>query len=151
MRSLILLSLALLLPVLAIADPQPWMKKENPNELYLMFLYEHECSIARESLEQPLTDVLARSRIRRLQSVGIEIFILVSFACSEYEDNVIYSFDIDFASVPSSYSSVVRYGSSSIGSFGVQPRDSAIRNLKERFEELIADYLRANFDLGDDE
>lgn len=151
MRSLILLSLALLLPVLAIADPQPWMKKENPNELSFYFQYDVECAIDGENISDAVKDVLVRSRIKPLSNVLPDLFLMVVFSCSEYQGNYLYSYDIEFAQYSPSIGSFIRYGRLSKGGFGVETESGIVTRMKEEVEATVADYLRANFDLGDDE
>ena len=152
MKKLILL--VLMLPMVALSDPQPWMKKENPNELGSVHRVSPLCGISENEIRELINGVLVRSRIKPGYDVsGLHLF--VDLQCGEKDIGTSYAWavDVEFASrlVGRDSSIDFRYGYFGNSTFGVGDKQDVIAIAKRNIERTITDYLKANFDLGEDE
>ena len=145
------LALGILLCSAAIAEPQPWMKKENPDTLHFNAFAEPDCPFSNAELTDLVNGVLVRSRLRPGDYFDSEeVFgFSVVVGCLEKEPGsqfFIYNIDISF----------IRYllgrNFTEIwpiyGGFGQGIPDSIKGQVKASVESLITDYLQANFDLA---
>ena len=84
--------IAVILVLLAgnvLADPQPWMVNENPNELGVHLVGDSGCPRTHEDEYQNLiADVLVRSRIKRASNYlrSDEVDLAVDIQCIDYVD-----------------------------------------------------------------
>jgi len=160
MKKLILF--VLMLPMVALADPQPWMKKENPNELGVDTWSTDSCPITNSELQELVEGVLVRSRIKPVSFVG-ELgrgnpYLDVLLDCGADNTSLQRSpvdVRIDFIQsvfIEGKGNIRVRLGQIPAGSrFGVGNIEDIKQAIKDELEEVVADYLQANFDLGGDE
>ena len=156
MKKLILL--VLMLPIVAIADSQSWLKKDNPNELYALIAIEGEgkCSISYKELHATVNGVLVRSRIKPLLAwTSNEVSLLVHLNCfSGTGKTQIYVAKIQlsrFSVHESGVNLVTTSLEDSFGFFGNDTKDGILSSVREGVEGAITVYLKANFDLGEDE
>lgn len=155
-----LIVLLLLLPALTFADPQPWMKKaKEPNELVLQFGSSGDCPFNSDQGRKIVSDVLTRSRIKSVKQELYESyyppFLQVLVHCTKLDTNF-YMFEIviDFVGMARAHDDVVykvRWGETFFGSSGQAKAQTVRDTLRANVEDVIADYLKANFDLGEDE
>jgi len=135
----------LLLSGVASADPEPWMKRENPNELAVSTGADDECGFSDRKLRETVDGVLIRSRIKPLglsESPGWFV-LMVNVDCAQE----VFRITIDFADEIDS--DLTRLGLIGYGSYGVYAGESdyLLRAVTRRVELAITDYLKANFDL----
>ncbi len=149
--------LVLMFPIVAVGDPEPWMKKENPNELGVFVFVTKRCPMTDSELRELLEGVLVRSRIKPVSWVAGDIYLDVDLDCtqSQSSNHVIFNFVIDFTGVAlleGKGNVPVRFGKfKSGGVFGSASLNEAKQAMKVQIESVITDYLQANFDLGEDE
>ena len=148
-----LTTLLLLLPVFALPADNLWLKKDKPNEL-LAYVVTVGCPIVQDSIEDDVRDVLIRSRIKPIDGWNSnETILFVSIDCLPDGPAHLFDSDIYFAKLAKNVDGdvIVSHTLWGYGIFG-QGRPGFIKNsVKESVEEAIADYIEANFDLGDDE
>ncbi len=99
MKKLILL--VLMLPLVALADSQPWMKKDNPDELLLIFRVNEACPFSQGEGRKIVTGVLTRARIKSLTpELGVSYhppFFQVLATCTNISpDSYLFTYAIDF-------------------------------------------------------
>ena len=130
------------------ADPQPWMEKENPDELGVYTRLDSDCPTF--ELEALVNGVLIRSRVRPLDFTETpELYLNVIAECLEFstrERFYSYSIDIRFAFRNSAFVHLI-YESPNYGAFGHGDSDFIQEAIKDATERAITDYLQANFDL----
>ena len=165
--------LALLLPVFASADPQQWMKKVDPENIFVSLLVSPDCPDDFESYKGTVEGVLIRSRLNSAVSgtasfalttnngdtvdwtahqyvTDGKIFLRVSLNCRR--EKALFAFDLHlrFAFL-SEGNEVLMYATPSWNAWG---RHSAI-NIRSALEtsvkDAIDDYLNVNFDLAKDD
>ena len=146
-----LTAMFLTVPALALAEPQPWMKKEDPNELAFAFSYGAPCNgVSGESVSRTAQDVIVRSRIKVAPLMSGKRYLLLRLWCTESGGLFLYRFDIDIAMLSSKHG-LIRFGESSRGGYGLNDAEGLTADIKTRTESFVADYLRANFDLDDND
>ena len=158
-----LTALLLLFPVLASGEPQGWMKKADPNELYLLNYLGAACPHELDDLTSANRGVLTRSRIRTADvkepKIGNEngIGLLVRLECypTEISGSYIFSTSVEFISrtvETNGWDIPVRflYGSDYI-TIGIETQPEIMDAVKRNVEDAITDYIEANFDLGGDD
>jgi hypothetical protein len=161
-----LTALLLLLPVFALAEPggNPLRKKDNPDELqyYTSIGPKGSCPISRVALEEIVRGVFVRSRIKPARwnendTSNRELYLFVDVSC--YDPPEIYP--MFFYNIEAGFGERMEVRDRSLpvrffvnkhyGSIGVVD-DSGLRSrVKSRVEEAMTDYLKANFNLGEDE
>jgi len=163
--------LALLLPVFASADPQPWMKKADPDNLFARLLVSPECPDDFESYADIVEGILIRSRLNSAvggpASVDLmnengdtvdwmahqyvtdeKLFLRISLNCRS--EKALYAFDLHvrFAFLANGLE-VLMYASPSWNALGRHDAIQIRSSLEKLVENAITDYLKANFDLGE--
>ena len=128
-----------------LADPEPWMKKDNPNELAAV-AYVRCDLVSRASVLELLEDSLIRARIKPLNFdlAPTALAITVTLNCSQN----VYAYSIDFIEGKDGY--YIRYGYLPInGAIGASEGDQnyILDSIRRQIDAVIADYLKANFDL----
>ena len=137
-------ALSLLLLSLAVADPQPWMKKENPDDLPLVVRFAKVCPDAEETYQELLVRVLTRSRLRGDFANGLGIYVDVQ--CTSTPDPEIFIFVIDVSFILLEGSEMMMF-SEEYMKYGLASAESIRTQLRAKTEDAITDYLQANFDL----
>ena len=146
--------LVLMFPIIAAGDPQPWMKKENPNELGVFVFVTKRCPMADSELQELVEGVLVSSRIKPVSWVAEDIYLDVDLDCtqSQSSSHVIFNFVIDFTGVAlleGKGNVPVRFGKiKSGGVFGTASLNEVKQAMELQLEKVVTDYLQANFDLG---
>ena len=149
----------LILPIVASADPESWMKKDNPDELLLIFRVNEACPFSQDEGRKIVTDVLTRARIKSLKpELGVSYhppFFQVLATCTNVNpDSYWFTYAIDFLGTAEAIDGVsyeVRWGDVTLGSSGVDNSTTLKNVLRQDVEDAITGYLKANFDLGEDE
>jgi hypothetical protein len=148
-----LIALLLLLPILASADPEPWMKKEDPDELFVGYRIDDHCELTRESIKKIVEGVLVRSRIK---PVGKATYmgLLIDFQCGTKDDDgrALFTLSVDFlrtTEVEAEYYWARMDEVATHESFGRMNSRELEAEIKFGAEVAITDYLKANFDLGE--
>jgi len=174
MKKLILF--VLILPIVALADPQGWMKYQvNPDQLYVIATSSPECPVSSEKIEALAKNVVVRSRIKPLDGGGLlgYPYLKVTISCLNVPQSpkTFAALRIDFVSIVTLNSSSTalkpglaakfsgadmlikaRLGEQSYaGSLLIADEDFLVSAVSEYVENFMVDYLRANFDLGEDE
>jgi len=147
-----------LLPIAAIAsaDSQPWLKKENPNELFAVTVSTEHCPISVVDLDELVNGVLVRARIKKKSAwAENELLLSVEIGCKLLSDSmwafrydVFYSrFSLDTSGnlIETTAIDGKHYG------IGTKDEDGMRSAIRELVEDAITDYLKANFDLGEGE
>ena len=145
----------LLIPVLAIGEPRPHLKKDNPNELGWLASAASECPMTDDEVAEVLKGVLIRSRIKPVPLTdGLGIYVDVVCYGVNSSTQYAFSIDVDFVDklqvegwlVPIRY----MYGDG-YDAIGIQNKEALMQATKDSVERAITDYLKANFDLGEDD
>jgi len=139
----------LLLVNSALAEPQEWMKKENPGVLATVVV-NNGCPDSEETYRNAVAGVLVRSRIRPVESVNeVDGYFylqaeLLCYEIPEVAGRYAASVSVTFGrvSVPIDIAFPRRRWM-----MGTNSRDSVLDGLIKRTEAAISDYLKANFDL----
>jgi len=148
--------LALLLPSIVMAEALTWLKKDNPNELFIIAYASSTCSMTDEKLKSVVKGVLVRSRItpaptRDLNGVNLEVFLYCMMLDSG--NNPVFNLDIQFKKIvgPNDDGEYVRLSTNrNYGTLGIGDSDFMVQAIKNATENAITVYLESNFDLGDD-
>ena len=141
MRITVFAATVFLLAGNVLAEPQLWMKKENPNELAVLVSDNPYCPDTQQGYADIVTGVLTRSRIS-LALVGSDVLLSVSVQCG----GPAYSIDVHFGRWLEG-GTVILFAAG-YSSVGIYSNATYLRTvLRETVEEAITDYLQANFDL----
>ena len=144
------------------------LAKENPDELYVRYFQDAECTISEEAVESMIDGVLTRSRIKRLAyydwpvrgyrdrtggDFGLDqLFLVVEANCINDNDRG-FSIMVRFADVVNRHPSLEfkreMYHTRPYGSLGTHNNSSDFLKdaIKSGVERALTDYLKANFDL----
>jgi len=173
-----LLSVLMLFPVLAVGDPQPWMIKENPNELAVLTNSDEDCPIDSQELKELAATVLAKSGIKMVESyespitkVSSNVHLLISLTClperlPEWlpnpagQDSQLTSPGESFVVLAVEFVGLTYYSRTNATwvRFGWEPASGFVGNgsgdtldilVKPRIEGAVRDFVKANSDLGD--
>jgi len=147
MLRLSFLALAALAASSVAADPWPYMKRVNPNELPLL-VETRGCPIDTAAVREMAEGVLARSQIKPLDPTKIEVplpppWLYVNVSC--LGGGVAFRTDVDF--VGRRGADIVRLSLSGYGGLGMaEDKDAAyiLDGIKERVEAAVTDYVKAN-------
>lgn len=169
-----LTALLLLLPVIASAESSSWLKKDNPESLSIDVNSEMDCPVTKKEIGDIASKVLIRSRIKPL-SGGLYDFqappyLSIEVHCMKPSDTgsmFIISLVLDFVGLidlndphnkkevewPNANPDPVifRHGIEPYAGFLMTADRALLKSkLKDAVEDFTADYINANFDLGDD-
>ena len=168
--------LFLLFPILAIGEPEQWMKYQvNPESLFVVAISDLDCPMSSDEVTKETENVIVRSRIKPIEGGGLlgYPYLSVAIQCMKVPQlsNVIAVIRIDFVSIVTLKASSTalrpdiarklpgfdmvikaRLGEEPYaGSLLIADRNFLKSAVKEKVEDFMADYLKANFDLGEDE
>ena len=168
--------LFLLFPILASGDPERWLKHQlNPEWLYIVANSSSDCPVSTEEVATEAKNVLVRSRIKPMEGGGLlgYPYLSISVDClkTPLSSNVFAVIRIDFVELvthkASSTSLTPEIGKTFpgadmvikarlgeelyAGSLHIAGKGSLKSAVKEKVENFMVDYLKANFDLGEDE
>ena len=151
------------------AEPQSWMKSDDPDTLRYMVDVD-SCPISKAALDELVTGILIRSRLKpklfldmqilekgtteervkffqffQQEHLGFQVFL----QCGKMDDRLgsfIYQLDVHFLRYLPEQGRPF-YEVPPYGGFGVMNEADIKAEVKERVESLVTDYLKANFDL----
>jgi hypothetical protein len=132
------------------AEPAPWMKKANANELVTLVVPGKDCPASVDEIQETVSGVLIRSRIKRVaqaptreNAAGTFPWLMIAVRCTDD----LFAFDIDFVE-PDTEGFLDRLGLIGYGTSGTNAdREDFLNSLRQDVERAITDYLKANFDL----
>jgi hypothetical protein len=144
---LLLLALAAFAASSVVADPWPYMKRVNSNELPLL-VETRDCPVDTATVRQMAESVLTRFQVAPLDPTKIEVplaspWLSVNVAC--LGGGVAFRTDVDF--IGRQGTDLVRLSLNSYGGLGLaEDRDGAyiLDEIKQRVEAAVADYIEAN-------
>ena len=141
----------------ATAEPQYWMKKEDPETLHSAIYVSPRCDFTQEKVRQIVDGVLIRSRLKTGD------YLRSSPQPGDYFTNhELFGFHVAVEcgeGTPATYNATAQFirhiddlGRSLLepyayGYFGAGESEDVLEVVKEVVEELVTDYLQANFDL----
>ena len=147
MLRLSILALAALAASSVAAEPWPYMKRVNPNELPLL-VETRGCPVDTATVREMAEGVLTRSQIKPLDPTKIEVplpppWLYVNVSC--LAGGVAFRTDVDF--VGRQGADIVRLSLSGYGGLGMaEDKDAAyiLDGIRERVEAAVTDYVKAN-------
>ncbi len=151
MRTTVVAAILFLLVGNVLADPQPWMERENADELLVDF---SEARCPTGAYGSIIESVLAGARIRQATQGDQEtIYLRIKLHCFPVEGGEVgfaYQFNVTFGIYQDDVRLIYEdYGSDVIGT--LPPGSPGVQFLENRLrtavQEAITDYLKANFDL----
>ena len=145
----VIIALGVLFCSAATAEPRPWMKKENPETLHFVTVVQG-CPHSDAEVRKIINGVLIRSRLRpgALGTSSEEPFgfaLELSCLATEDSDSFFYSLELRFMRLfidRISLKAVPVYRQ-----LGRGYRGAIEDRIRGGVEDLLADYLQANFDL----
>ena len=140
--------LGVLLCSAATADPQPWMKKENPETLSAVVAVGIECPFTETEAKEVVHGVLIRSRLRPRDWSTETLFIGVAVDCLETTNSGLFIYDADVSFFRWEFSRMLEEVTGDYSNFGIGRRADILGSIRESVEGLVTDYLQANFDLA---
>ena len=154
MKKLVLL--ALLLPSIVMAEGLTWLKKENPNQLFVVAIADSDCSMTSKELESLVKGVLVRSRIEAVDwwfPNQTTFSLTLECVTRDNDRNPVFRAEIRFMKFvreieDGGYEQLIT--DKDYGKFGIGSSDFIARTVKEGIELAITDYLESNLDLVDD-
>lgn len=156
MRSLarIFLACVWLYPGIALTDEASWIVKENPDVLYVGTFAHSDCPISGKELEKLVKGVMIRSRIKPAESWGaFEPTLQVTVNCLPLQgNNPVFHSSVQFKKMLIDDNDDLLYihRASDYGTIGIGEKSFITQSLKDSTEAAITEYLKANFDLGED-
>lgn len=151
-----LIALLTLLPALTSAEPESWMEKEKPDELNVSVRVASYCEVTKQQIVELTSGVLTRSRIK-FMTESADLNMMVDLQCNSYqlaEGHVIFAIDVDFVRPVEVNGELfwARMGpAADYAMYGVEKTSEVLPAVREVIEEALTDYLRANFDLVEDD
>src|SRR5262245_22313492 len=129
------------------ADPWPYMRRMNANELPLL-VETRDCPVDTATVRQMAESVLTRVQIAPLDPIKVEVplappWLYVNVAC--LGGGVAFRTDVDF--IGRQGADLVRLSLNSYGGLGMaEDRDGAyiLDAIKQRLEAAVAHYVKAN-------
>ena len=128
------------------AEPQPWMKSENPHELG--YWSRTQCpELSEFNINSIIEDVMARWEIKPITSLLSlsSPFLHVVFMCVEMQPSTLfaYSYEIRFGDFVAG--NTILYEGAWYGATGKGGPTYIETSVENSLEDAITDYLKANF------
>jgi len=139
------LLLAWLLPVAAVAEPEPWMRSETPGELSIAAGAESDCPVTPEDVKVHMESVLKQAGIEAVPFSGkpSALFLAGTVECEKHGDGVwVFRAAVEFDSPDRELSDWI--GGKAYIQLGIGGRGAIIRALMSDMEEAIEDYKASN-------
>jgi len=144
-----LLVLAALATWSVVADPQPYMKRANPNELPLL-VETYGCPVDTAAVRAMAEDVMTRAGIKPIDPTKLELpqavpWLFVNVNC--LDRGAAFRTDVDF--IARQGAELVRFALNGYGGLGMaEDKDGAyiLDGIKERVEAAVADFVKANLE-----
>ena len=141
------LLLAVLLPLTAVAEPEPWMRSESPGEISIAAGAESDCPVTPEDVQVHMESVLEKAGIEAVPFSGKPdaLFLAGVVECEQHGDGVwVYRAAIEFDSPDRELSDWI--GGKIYTQLGIGGRAAIIRALMADMNEAIEDYKASNQD-----
>ena len=135
----------LLLSGAASADPEPWMEKEDPDDLTLIVRIASECPDDQDAYIELVQRIFMLSRLNPTASDGLGLY--ADLQCFSLPDPERYVFIADVSFVQRDGSSTMSFEDQEYLAYGLGGPEEIRVQLREQTELAITDYLKANFDL----
>ena len=141
--------LGVLLSSAATAEPQPWLKKENPETLHFALIVDQDCPSSSSEIKAIANGVLIRSRLRPgdyLESEELFGFFVLIVCDRIVSQNNRYAYMTEVRFIRHlGNRNILEFAN--YGSFGIGDRVAIETSIRGSIENLVMDYLQANFDL----
>ncbi len=148
------LALALaLFPSVVFADPQPWMKQEDPNSLGLFVFVYGECPFSKDEVNEIAEGEFLRSRISPTKDMQLNLTLSISCLTEHFKSG-----EVRGVALASNLRFATRIGGfhmlyedpdySTVLAAGPQADDKQflLDSLRNDVGKAVTDYLRANFE-----
>lgn len=145
--------LLLLWPHSAFAEPKPWMKQINPNNLGLFVGVSSECPFQQADIANRIEGEFLRARLKPTKSLIFNLTVYIR--CMPVENNGgrlmghVVSYEIRYGSQMPNGEDVLyespNHGSMLIGSTDAESNQYFIDKIKDSVSMSLTDYLKANF------
>ncbi|MDC0002882.1 hypothetical protein OAE19_00645 [Porticoccaceae bacterium] len=127
------------------ASDLSYLKKENPDELGIWVFAGPSCPMTGKDVEGLVSGVLIRSRLKPKTSgwVSEPLYLEISVDCLALEgNNPVYTIVAGFGRFVPKPSIMYDKG---YGTFGIGPKESINRAIKNATESAVTAYIQANF------
>ena len=145
MRTAVFATTLFLLAGSALADPEPWMVKPDPDDLTLIVRVASECPDDQDAYIELLERIFTLSRLNPAASDGLGLY--ADLQCTSLPDPERYVFITDVSFVQRDGSSMMSFDDQEYLAYGLGGPEDIRVQLREQTELAITDYLKANFDL----
>jgi len=143
-----------IIPGLVLAEGSTWLTKDDPGTLYVTTSAEGDCPLSAKNLDKLVKGVIIRSRIKPAEGWNPhETALNVDLVCLKREGNSpVYESTVQFVKIHLNDDGMVllTHMMEDYGSLGIGDKSFVSQSLKDSTEAAITDYLKANFDLGED-
>jgi hypothetical protein len=123
-----------------------YLKADNPDELAINAGTESDCSITGDELEEIVSGVLVRARVKPLTGDALfksKLYMEARLHCVENHGNPIFVIQVLFGSYDAPLPVVYPFSYMYIGKGG---EEFIVSNIKDRVEAAITDYIKVNLD-----
>jgi len=147
-------ALVLVLPACAaVAAPQPWMRSDNPQGLYVLLSVGEECPIRRTEADLAVQNAFTRLDVPRASGWAPgELFLTAEVDCTQttnYPDIYLYVTRVGFAvNYQEQPAYMMQYVRGRYESFGIDSLGNIDRILSESVTAALTDYRAANEEPG---
>jgi len=141
------LLLAVLLPLTAVAEPEPWMRSDNPGEISIAAGAESDCPVTPEDVQVHMESVLKKAGIEAVPFSGkpSTLFLSGFVECEKHGEGVwVYRAAVEFDSPDRELSDWI--GGKTYAQLGIGGRTGIIKALMADMTEAIDDYKASNRD-----
>ena len=140
---------ALLFSAAAPAEPQPWMRSENPQGLYVLLSVSEACPVRRTEADLAVQEGFRREALPRASGWAPgELFLTAEVDCSQttnYPDIYLYVTRVGFAvNYREEPAYMMQYVRGRYESFGIDRLSSIEQILTDSVAAALADFRRAN-------
>ena len=144
----ILLCLGLAAPVTE-AAPEPWMRSDNPQGLYVLLSVSEDCAVRRTEADLAVQSAFRQRGLPRASGWAPgELFLTAELDCAQttnYPDIYLYVVRVGFAiNYQEEPAYMMQYVRGRQESFGIDSLDNIDRLLTEGVLDALDDFLRAN-------
>lgn len=142
--------LALTVPAAAaMAAPQPWMRSDNPQGLYVLLSVGEECAIRRTEADLAVQTAFTRLEVPRASGWAPgELFLTAEVDCTQttnYPDIYLYVTRVGFAvNYQEQPTYMMQYVRARYESFGIDSLGNIDQILTQSVEAALTDYKAAN-------
>ena len=132
-----------------------FLTKDEPDTLFAMTFSGPDCPVASEELDRLVKGVMIRSRIKPAEHwMPLEVVLAVNLKCLKLEsNNPIFDLSVRFVRLsPTDDESLLVTSRffEDYGNLGIGDRSFISQSIKDSTEIAVTEYLKVNFDLGED-